>query len=149
MKIKNIALISSLALILAGCAERNRPDELSLVKYKPLVIPKKLVLVNPDDSKSSLGYADSRQIVSSINTDIGEDSSLDGSVLKAFKIKKSDSDIKQQLRNPQGSAVVVNIKKESERISNNIAKGKSLTEGETPMVNVRNTKSGVDELFSD
>lgn len=145
---KNILLLLSMSLVVSACSgKRNSPSELSVLKYNKLVIPKKLELVEPGSKDNYLGYKSSREIISSANTP--KNSGLDIDILEKFKIRKADKDIINQINSLGDSDVVVNIKKERIRIKQNLEQGRSILEGRTPSIKVKNTRSGVDELFND
>jgi len=148
MNLKRNALLITMLLFVSACSgKRNSPSELSVLKYNKLVIPKKLVLVKPGSQKNYLGYKSSREVISSGNT--SKNSGLDIDILSKFKIKKADKNIINQINNLGDSDVVVNIKKEKIRIKLNIEQGRSILEGKTPSIKIRDTRSGIDELFDD
>ena len=148
MKLKNITILSMTLIVASGCAERYTPDELTVLKYKPLAVPEKLELVKPIKGKKSLGHIEPRDIIAEQTLAFANTKNYDN-ILKKFKIKNIDDKIRAELEKPTGKAVIVDIKEEQKRIKQNLAQGKSLTYGKTPSIDTRYTKSGVEELFGD
>ena len=138
-------LLLLMGFAISACGERNSPDELQVVKYKPIVMPKKLVLVKPDSSFKSLGYQESRTIIKNLQGN-PQSNRLDLAILNKFKINEIDNSIRDKMKTATGDNIILNIKKEKERIAENKKSGKKITAGKTPQVNERFIKSGIDEL---
>ena len=121
-----------LASALTACGTRQSPNELIVVKYKELVIPKNtLTLPEPDESRHNLGYKSAQDtIAQSINLKTG--GKTDKDILKLWDIKKVNPSIKNEINNLKQSKNVVDIEKEKERITNNKKNNVSITKGKTP-----------------
>ena len=147
MNLKHITFLSITVIAVSGCGERYSPDELTVLKYKPLVIPEKLVLVEPKKGKKSLGYIEPRDVIA--NETLAYAVGKDGDILKKFNIKNVDESIRDKLSKPEKTTKLLDIKKEQKRIKDNLAQGKSVTDGETPSIETKYLKAGIDELFGD
>ncbi len=142
--------------------EKEAPDEFSVITRAPLEMPRSLALPPPD--LGAPRPQEQAPVNKAKQTIFGENSSNDASVsasenillLKA-KVQEIDPDIRSTInketkelhdRNKpvaekllniggdrsQASATIVDAKKERERIEKNIKEGKSITDGQTPII---------------
>ena len=147
MNLKHITFLLITVIALSGCGERYSPDELTVLKYKPLVVPEKLVLVEPKKGKKSLGHIEPRDVIA--GETLAYATGKDGNILTKFNIKNVDESIRDELSKPENTTKLVDVEKEQKRIKDNLAQGKSVTDGETPSIETKYLKTGVDELFGD
>ncbi len=145
---KKTIIILCIATILNACTERQAPDELKIVKYQKLELPQDFSsLPIPEKNKKSLGYQEAQKTaLKTLNYKTTKNKNAE--ILTAFKIKKASKTIRIDVDSLPSEDIIVDAKKENERIKNNKKAKRKITDGRTPTKRLNKSKSGFDELFN-
>ena len=128
---------------LSACSKRYSPNEIDIVTYPKVQIPKTTTLPIPDKTAKPLGYVSSRETVLQF---LNNKEQSDSNILVQFHIRPVPQSIRNKIDGLKNTKVVVVPTAENDRIYRLQRNNHPLTRGKTPSFNYHK-QSGIDTVF--